>query len=764
MAGKSKVYEEAMAMATNSSWDQNWPGAVRAYRAALEEFPQDVAALVGLGTAYFELAQYESAARSLQRAMKFDPTNHEAMNKIGESLEKLNRFDDAVKTYIYSGNTYAKAGQLEDAISVWKKAAQVKPDLVQVRNNLAQAYARLGKRDDAIAELVSLAALYQEHGDTQKAGQWLRGALQLDPDSIYAGAALEALRNGASIHSIPQEIAPQPPSQPEIPDIVEPSESEEELFLIDEEEEEEEIGNPHEKTNQMALEALASVLFEDESQYEGQLSVSKLEIDAYIGQAIDRQTRGQIDEAIKIYEKIIESGFGHAAAHFILADLYLNSGQYDQAIKHFDQAKKDKSYLIGVNFALGTCYKDSGDANQALRHFVEVLKIIDLEKSHRASTGELEQLYMALLDNYLARGDDEATMAFANSLVNFLSSKNWESKIARARQRLGIDDGTAVSAWIEFLEAGETEIILSAMSDTAEYMRQNMLMTAAEACYWAIQHAPNYLPLHISLAEIYLKQERIENSINKYLAVAEVYQIRDNMSQVIAIYQKILNVAPMDVTVRSKLIELNISLGNIDAAMEHYMILADAYYQLAQVGLALEKYQEALKLAPGASQPKVWQTDVLAKMGDIYNQRVDWRNATQVYEQLVKLSPENDKALLQLIDLYFKLGQVDKAIKTLNGVLTLYNKQQNQTKMLQVLQDLVELRPQELALHKKLAAFYIELGMTKQALEQYNVLGEMQLEAGLPDDAAHTIETIIKLGPDDLEGYRTLLSQIRGGI
>jgi hypothetical protein len=39
----------------------------------------------------------------------------------------------------------------------------------------------------------------------------------------------------------------------------------------------------------------------------------------------------------------------------------------------------------------------------------------------------------------------------------------------------------------------------------------------------------------------------------------------------------------------------------------------------------------------------------------------------------------------------------------------------------------------------------------------------MQLEKGLRDQAIQTIQAIINLGPDDVEGYRRLLEQIRGG-
>ena len=51
----------------------------------------------------------------------------------------------------------------------------------------------------------------------------------------------------------------------------------------------------------------------------------------------------------------------------------------------------------------------------------------------------------------------------------------------------------------------------------------------------------------------------------------------------------------------------------------------------------------------------------------------------------------------------------------------------------------------------------------KQAIAEYDGLGEMQLEAGMREEAARTIQTIISLGPDDVEGYRRLYSHIKGG-
>ena len=765
MAGKQKVYDEAMAMAASFSWDQNWADAVKSYRAALTEFPEDSAAFAGLGTAYFELAQYESAIRVFQRALKAEPNNLDILDKIGESLEKLGRLEDAAKTYVYNGNVRAKQGQVNDAIAVWERAVQLNPDLTQARNNLAQAYARTGKPNEAVAELITLAAIFQEQNDPQKAAQCLKGGAQIDRNNRYLQAAQQALENGTSIRAARLEFEEQPAFTH---DLTFPAEDslEEDPFSFDaaDEAEDDKAHSPRQKAELLAMEELANVLFEDASQYANQLKTSKTQIDGLISQAIDWQTRENVPKAIETYEKIIASGFTHSGTFFKLACLYLDSNQPDKAIKYFNQAKKEKTYFLGANFALGECYRALDDVNQALTYLIEVLKITDLTRSDRTSTQELNQLYLAVQENYTNHDNPESVRRFVNTLIDLLSGKDWENQIVQARQRLGVGDDTQVSAWIEFLEAGQTEIILSAMANTAEYIRQNMLMTAAEACYWAVQHVPNYLPLHMRLAEIYLKQGRIENGINKYLSVADVYQIRGNMSQVAAIYQRVLAVAPMDVTVRSKLIELNSTLGDFDAAMEHYQILADAYYQLAQVDKALEVYQASLELAPKTPDPKRWQVNILSIMGDIYNQRVDWRSAVHVYEQLRQIAPEDARMMAQLVELYFKLNQRQQATEVLDHLISHHQETQNQQTIIQILRNLVELRPQEMQIRQRLADFYVILGMRQEALEHYNVLGEMQLDAGLPDSAAQTIEKIIELGPDDLDAYRKLLAQIRGGV
>jgi hypothetical protein len=80
-----------------------------------------------------------------------------------------------------------------------------------------------------------------------------------------------------------------------------------------------------------------------------------------------------------------------------------------------------------------------------------------------------------------------------------------------------------------------------------------------------------------------------------------------------------------------------------------------------------------------------------------------------------------------------------------------------------LLKELTSLYPDDMFLRQRLAVAFAQNGMTREAIKEYDTLGEMQLENGLRSQAMQTIQAIINLGPDDLEGYRRLLTQISGG-
>jgi tetratricopeptide (TPR) repeat protein len=283
----------------------------------------------------------------------------------------------------------------------------------------------------------------------------------------------------------------------------------------------------------------------------------------------------------------------------------------------------------------------------------------------------------------------------------------------------------------EVLAAPNADTLLAAMSLSQEYIKRGALTAATEVCYQAIQAAPTYLPVHLRLAEIFSQGDRIDDAVNKYQVAADLYMVREETRNAIGVYKRMLRLKPMDVVVRSRLIDLLISFGEIDQALEQYLALADAYYQLAQVNKALEKYAEALRLVPRASDEKEWHVRLLRKIADLHMRRVNWREALDVYRRLVAVTPDDERARLHLIDLNYKLGRTKQADKEVVAMVEYYRSRNEDGRALALLQEAVRLQPQQMALRARLARAYIDAGMREEAITELDSLGELQLERGL---------------------------------
>jgi tetratricopeptide (TPR) repeat protein len=750
LAGDKKVYEKAIREGLNHAWEGEWQKAVAAYKKALDELEGEPAVHNHLGLAYFELEKFDEALAAYTQASRLAPEDPAPLSRIADIHERLGQRHAAADACFSVASIYQHRQAWSQAIQAFQRATRLHPEHLAARLALAEIYADLDQPQRAAKEHLGLARVLQQQGRTDKALEQCNRALELDARNAEARALAEALQLRATTAS--RQDTPTPPPPP-------PAEG----------------ASPVDMARDLALEELAGIPFEDVqvgpaaemSDFAAPAKdvqapiLSRPQIDALVAQAIDFQTRGLIDEAIGCYTRVIDAGVDRPAAHFNLGLLYQQRLRCEPAIDEFRKAVRHPQYELGSHFALGECYKALGRVDEALEHFVQALKIVDLGTVQREQADDLINLYDALADSYIAKGDREKGLTFANSLIEFLSSKGWEDKAREARQRLNSmsEEGVTMSL-AEILAAPSANRILSAMSLSQEYLRRGALTAAAEVCYRAIHAAPVYLPLHLRLAEIFTQDGRVEDAVTKYQVVADLYLVREETRQAIGVYKRILRLMPMDVVVRSRLIDLLSSSGEIDQSLDQYLALADAYYQMAQVNKSLEKYTEALRLVPRASDEAVWRVRLLRKMADIQMRRANWHEAVDLYRQLVQAAPEDERARLNLIDLYYKLGRNREADQAVVSMIDYYQSQEDAERLLALLQEAVRLQPQQMALRARLARAYIDAGMRDEAIAELDALGELQLDAGLREQAMATVRFIISLKPKNLDAYRQLLAQL----
>jgi len=764
VAMNRKVFAEAMRVGADAAWDGDWEEAIAAYERALREFPNDVSALTAIGLAYSNAGRLESALEAYRRASEFAPDDPVLPERIGRTLEQLGQGEAAAKSYAASAERYLTQQQAPHlAVERWQDAVRVYPDHEHSHVQLLQYYQRHGQTRQAVKECLALARIYHARGQTDYAARICRYGLKLSPHDPEVLAALEALRYGEPV-VVEVGAGAAEASPGAFPGVEDADVSA--MLELSAAPGVEGRGSPIETVRQKALVELAESVFEEGEMEAAVLSattprLSKAEIDALIGQAIDFQTRGKIEEAIAAYERVSEAGFDRPAVHFNLGLLYQEKLRFDDAIAQFNRAALSPDYVLGAHFALGECYRAKGRIGEALGHFIDVLKTVDVAAARRDRAGELSQLYESLADSAIVKGDREQALEFTNSLAEFLSETGWGDKVVQARQRLDAltQEGPALTL-AELLTVSGSERILEAISSAQELVEHGKSYAALEECYYALPRAPTYLPLHRQLARVLLEMGKADKAADKLVAVADTYRVRGDVRQAGAVYRQTLELSPMDTVVRAKLIDLLVSHGEIDEALEHYMILADSYYHLAQMDQARDVYQEALRLAPQGDPERRWEVHILHKIGDIDMQRVDWKRAAGVYEQIRKLDPEDERARLMLIDLYYRFNRHDLAIFELDDLLETYRERGKTERIFAVLEDLVAEREEDIPLRARLAQAHLNSSHVEKALEHLDKLGELQLAAGRYEEAKATLRAIIALNPPNVAAYRQLLDQL----
>ena len=716
--------------------------------------------------AYLELKNLEKALENYKLAAKYSKGEVIYLREVARAQEGLGLFDDAGKTHMAMGEIELTRNHLDEAMNNWHLAVRLAPDLLRAHQRLASVYQRQGSVRNAIQEYLAIARILQSQGEKEKALQACQLALQLDPRNPDILTAIELVKQGEMIFRDLQTSANSKAQNKSknksgsgllqrvsLSTTKAAQDWQPDTQVV-------ETVAPVEEAKQTAMEELAGGLFGDDDSDET-LTPAVLERGHLISQALDFQRRGMVNEAIDAYEKALASGLSGAAAHFNLGLLYQDKLRFEDAIHEFDISIQDPEYRLASSFALGESYRARGMLDESIENFINVLKIVDMRTVRHDQADRLIELYENLSDSLMTQGEKDKASDFANSLVDFLSQKGWEDKVKEARQRLDTISDAGMMILGDVLTAG-SEQVLESLYLSQEYARRHMYNTAIEETFRAIQLSPDYLPAHIQLGEVLAHQGRHEVAASKFFMIGETYKARGDINGAIISYEKVLDLTPLDLSVRARLIDLLKRHGRIDQALEHYMALGDAYYQLAQVDKARETYQEALRLVPRGDDPsQSWKRKILRAVADIDIQRFQWQRALPAVSELRELNPDDEWTAITLIDLYYKVGQPNNAVKALDEYLMQLVRKGRGVKIIGILEDMIEQRPSDPNLADRIVRLYLQQKRQQDAVAVLDKLGEGQLEAGDNAGAIITIEKILKLNPPNTLSYQQLLSQLK---
>ena len=769
MTGQDELFQKAMNDGHSAAWDQLWDQAAASYRAALTEIPDHPKALSSLGLALYQLQEFDEALQTYGHLATISPNDPIPFEKIAQLSERMGSLKNAVEAATKAADLYLSQKDVNKAIENWSRITQLNPEHILAHSRLALVHERLAHKKSAVTEYLALASLMQRSGNLNKATDLIARALKIIPGSQVAQQAKALLGAG---QLLPKPIRPKGATGPLRMAQVKKLETSKEEVLNS--------PDPVKEARQKALTILAEILFEYSDASDGQkerkglqaimhgtaqLSLKKLEqtkVVLHLGQAIDAQSKNQNDLAADELAHALLAGFEHAALYFDLGMLRSTEGRYESAIPHLQHAVSHVDFGLAARLLMGKNLKRLERIPEAATEYLEALKIADVMLAPDDQAAGLRQLYEPLIEAQAREEDEKAHLRLCENVEEMLIRKNWREHLLASREELPKADEGMLLPLAETLIQAQSGQVLGAMTRVHALARSGYMRSAMDEAFQAITYAPTYLPLHSLIGDLLIKDDRKEDAIAKFTVVAESYSVRGEAHQSTAVLQKIIQLAPMDLASRTKLIDQLTVRGEINDAIQEYLNLADIYYRLAELDMARKTYTTALRAAQQGNAERSWNIHILQRMADIDMQRLDWKRAIRVFEQICTLLPEDRESRRSLIDLNLKLMKRSQGLSELdNYLIYLDANPSKENDAVDLIESLLNDHSSLPQLHRMLAEQYRKLGKEKEAIGKFDIAAEMFLENGENEQAVRTINMILSMQPENAEEYRQALAQIK---
>ena len=161
---QEREHRSAFRDGTRALEDGRTSEAIEALAAVVREDPDNFAARVNLGTAYYSGGEYVAAVRQFEAARELQ--------------------SDAPKVLLNLAAAKSALDQLDEAIDLLLQVLEIDPQMRDVHYNLAIAYWRKGRVPEAMAELEMELALHPDHEGAKTAAEQIRAQAGIEnPDA-----------------------------------------------------------------------------------------------------------------------------------------------------------------------------------------------------------------------------------------------------------------------------------------------------------------------------------------------------------------------------------------------------------------------------------------------------------------------------------------------------------------------------------------------------------------------------------------------------
>ena len=638
--------------------------AIRAYQRAVTLSPNDYYPHLALGKIYTTLRQYKEATNALTRAAA-----------LSEEMTSATP-DDRIMIYKTLGRAYFHQDRVDAAIRTWTKIAELDPQNIFARIELADLFQEQELHLQAIAQheaiieikkedpyrvclsLREIGKIHENTGDYEAArarydaalaltapGNWLRKDIQQRIIGIYAADA-----NWQGLIAYYQDKLEAAPNDPELIGL-------QASAYIENQQLEEGIG-AYRKGLELAptdaelrLNLIAALR-----------SAEKLEDAAAEYEVLSEQNRDNFgiyrelgklylrlkdeDKAKATYQRMTDRDSENAGTHLILAEIYTGHEWTQDAVASYQKAISLAPDNLDYIEYFGEFYFRQGNRDKAIETWN---MMVAGEKRIAENYDRLAQL----LDTKGFR--TEALIASQKAVELMPDAYRYREALAkRLMQNKQYD--TALTEYTEAVKLAPNEFFAEQMDDQRIelYRRQGTLVDQIESIEVALERPS------ISAADIFVNQKRL----------AKMYLKLENTTYALEVLLKAKALRPDDVTVNRWLAEIYVKQGKRDDANAIYTHLtnidsanAQEYYtniaRLHLNAMDLEAAKTAAKriIAHSPRNPEGHQM-----FAEIAEQAADYEAAIDSLKHAIRLRPDATDTRLELAAIYKLSGKPQQAL------------------------------------------------------------------------------------------------------
>ncbi|UCG78341.1 MAG: tetratricopeptide repeat protein [Nitrospirota bacterium] len=351
----------------------------------------------------------------------------------------------------------------------------------------------------------------------------------------------------------------------------------------------------------------------------------------------------------------------------------------------------------------------------------------------------------------------------------------------------------AIGMWVEFVGSNPDANIYNTIGDlylkvrdknnaktwyqkSGKYLHDEGFYKKAIAIYRkALNCDPADPYTLLALGDLNKAQGMDPEAIKFFLAAVDALKKKGKNDEVLAVYNKILEIAPSNLPLRLKIAEYYIKEGLNTNASKELIHAARMFEEKGDSGKSLEHFDKAIKLDPQnkeayLSMSKMYDTrgkgdealkilnKAIAAFPDdtdlqvqvveqlVGNQQFD--QATSILKNLAKKDPENIGIKEQIAHIHSLKGNKEKAWDIYEEIIDELHLMKKPQQLIEILQDHYDQDPVDIG--KRLAYLYKDNDDKESAVQEFIKVGSLLADSGMQEEALSIYNEAKSLDPENV--------------